>query len=52
MMEMAETCVSIELAMEHPLFAPAIKPVIANQLVQPGGEDIDPAALFDQVVVD
>ena len=51
-MEMAESCADIELAMERPLFTPAIKPMIADLALQAGDEDIDPAALFDQVVVD
>ncbi len=51
-MEMAEAQADIELAMERPLFTPAIKPVIANLAVESGNEDIDPSALFDQVVVD
>ncbi len=51
-MEMAEACADIELAMERPLFTPAIKPVIADLALQAGDEDIDPSALFDQVVVD
>ncbi|MEK8089184.1 DUF3375 domain-containing protein [Thermithiobacillus plumbiphilus] len=51
-MEMAEACADIELAMERPLFTPAVKPVIADLALQPGDEDIDPSALFNQVVVD
>jgi len=38
--------------MERPLFTPSIKPVIANLSLQAGDDDIDPSALFDQVVVD
>jgi len=52
MMEMAEAQAHIELAMERPLFTPALKPVIAALVLQPGDEDIDPSVLFDQVVVD
>lgn len=51
-MEMAEAQADIELAMERPLFTPAVKPVIANLALQAGDEDVDPSALFDQVVVD
>lgn len=51
-MELAETCADIELAMERPLFTPAMKPVIASLALQAGDEDVDPSALFDQVVVD
>lgn len=51
-MAMDEARANIELAMERPLFAPVTKPVIADLVLQAGDEDIDPAALFDQVVVD
>ncbi|MFZ2207960.1 MAG: DUF3375 domain-containing protein [Porticoccaceae bacterium] len=51
-MEMAESCAGIELAMERPMFTPAMKPVIADLALQAGDEDIDPSVLFDQVVVD
>ena len=51
-MEMPEASADIELAMERPLFTPSIKPVIANLDMLAGDEDIDPSALFDQVVVD
>ena len=51
-MDMAEASADIELAMERPLFTPATKPVIADLVLQAGEEDIDPSALFDQVVVD
>ena len=51
-MDMAEACPDIELAMERPLFTPAIKPVISDLALQAGDENIDPAALFEQVVVD
>lgn len=52
LMEMAESSADIELAMERPMFTPAIKPALANLALQAGDEDIDPQALFDQVVVD
>ncbi|MGE3105844.1 MAG: DUF3375 domain-containing protein [Lysobacterales bacterium] len=51
-MAMAETSADIALAMERPLFTPASKPVLADLALQAGDEDIDPSALFDQVVVD
>ncbi|MEO7851314.1 MAG: DUF3375 domain-containing protein [Rubrivivax sp.] len=51
-MEMAESSADIELAMERPLFSPAIKPLIADLALHAGDENIDPAVLFDQVVVD
>ena len=52
LMVMAEARADIELALERPLFTPAIKPVFANLVLQAGDEDIDPSKLFDQVVVD
>jgi hypothetical protein len=51
-MEMAEAQADIELAMERPLFTPAIKPLISDLALQAGDEDIDAQSLFDQVVVD
>ena len=51
-MEIAEACADIELAMERPLFSPAVKPVIVSLALQVGEQDIDAGALFDQVVVD
>jgi hypothetical protein len=51
-MEMDEAGATIELAMERPLFTPAIKPLISSLGLQAGDQDIDPSALFDQVVVD
>jgi hypothetical protein len=51
-MHMSEAAADIDLAMERPLFSPAIKPVIADLALQAGDEDIDPSVLFDQVVVD
>ncbi|WP_308418607.1 DUF3375 family protein [Chitinimonas arctica] len=51
-MEMAEAQADIELAMERPLFTPAVKPVITDLALQAGEEDIDAQALFDQVVLD
>lgn len=51
-MELDEARADIELPMERPLFTPAVKPVIAPVAVQAGEADIDPSALFEQVVVD
>ena len=51
-MEMAEACAAIELAMERPLLTPANKPVLADLALLDGDEDIDALALFEQVVVD
>ena len=51
-MEIAEAHADVELAMERPLFTPAVKPVIASLALQAGEQNIDAGALFDQVVVD
>ena len=51
-MEIAEPAADIALSMERPLFKPASKPMIASIELLAGDEDIDPATLFDQVVVD
>jgi flagellar motility protein MotE (MotC chaperone) len=51
-MEIGEAHAEIELAMERPLFTPSVKPVIAQLALQAGDEDIDPSALFDQIVID
>jgi hypothetical protein len=42
----------IELPMERPLYAPALKPRIAELVLEDGEVDLDTAALFSQVVVD
>lgn len=51
-MVMAAASADLELAMERPLFTPAVKPVFTNVALLAGNEDIDPSVLFDQVVVD
>lgn len=52
LMEMAEPRAEIGLTLERPLFTPAERPVLADLVLEAGDGDIDPAALFDQVVVD
>lgn len=51
-MELDEAAPGIELPLERPLYSPPIRPVITDQVLLDGGEDIETAALFDQVVVD
>jgi hypothetical protein len=51
-MEMDEARADIELAMERPLFTPALRPRIADLPLLAGEEDADPSALFEQVIVD
>lgn len=51
-MRIAQPGTAIELAMERPLFTPALKPLIAKIDLQAGDSDADPAALYTQTVVD
>jgi hypothetical protein len=51
-MSIAESAADIELPMERPLFTPPLKPLIANIELQAGDDEVDPAALYAQVVVD
>jgi len=51
-MSIAEPAAGVELPMERPLYAPALKPLIADIVLQAGEEDTDVAALYAQVVVD
>lgn len=48
----ASISTSIELPMERPLHSLSLKPVIADIELQAGEEDVDPAALFTQIVID
>ncbi|MHB0888488.1 DUF3375 domain-containing protein [Acidithiobacillus sp.] len=48
----AEPAASVELAMERPLYTPALKPLIADIALQEGDDEVDPSALYGQVVVD
>jgi hypothetical protein len=52
MMTIADTAAGIELPMERPLYAPALKPRITSVSIEAGDADIDAAALYSQVVVD
>ncbi|MFY9476768.1 MAG: DUF3375 domain-containing protein [Aquabacterium sp.] len=51
-MTIDELGADIELPMERPLFAPALRPAIANVRIERGDELVDADALFNQVVVD
>jgi len=51
-MELDQASPSIELPMERPLYTPPIRPVIADQVLLDGGEEIETDALFGHVVVD
>jgi flagellar motility protein MotE (MotC chaperone) len=51
-MELDEAAPGIELPMERPLYTPPIRPVISEQILLDGGEDVETDALFGQVVVD
>jgi Protein of unknown function (DUF3375) len=51
-MAIADTSPSIDLPMERPLHAPAVKVALASARIDAGDEDLDAAALFSQFVVD
>ena len=51
-MAIAEASASIELPMERPLFKPAAKARLADLAPTEGDDEVDPSALFGQVVVD
>jgi hypothetical protein len=51
-MAIAEACADIELPFERPLYSPAARPAIASAIVESGDAELDPAALYAQVVVD
>lgn len=51
-MSIEESSPNIELTMERPLYKPALKPLIADIELQAGDDNVDAAALYDQVVVD
>jgi hypothetical protein len=48
----ADLGADIELPMERPLYAPALKPLIADLVLEAGDVEVDAAVLFSQVVVD
>ena len=48
----ADIGASIELPMERPMHSPAVKPNIADLVLEAGEVDLDAAALFSQVYVD
>lgn len=52
MTTIADTAARIELPFERPLYAPPLKPLIADVALEAGEEDLDASALFAQVIVD
>jgi flagellar motility protein MotE (MotC chaperone) len=48
----ADTAAALELPMERPLHAPAVKPIIANIELETGDADVDIDALYSQVIID
>ncbi len=52
LMTIAENSADIELPMERPLHTPALKPLIADAVLESGDADLDAAALYSQVVID
>ena len=51
-MEIETASTDIELPMERPLYAPALRPVIANVAIETGEADLDATVLYTQIVVD
>lgn len=51
-MAIAESAADLELPMERPLYAPPLKPRIADIALQVGDDELDSSALFSQVVID
>jgi hypothetical protein len=51
-MTIAEPAASIDLAMERPLYTPALRPVIAELVPQAVDEAVDLSAMYEQIVVD
>ena len=51
-MEIETASADVELPMERPLFVPALRPIIANVAIETGEADLDPSALYTQIVVD
>ena len=51
-MVITDTSPSIDLPMERPLHAPAVKLAIASARIDAGDEDLDAAVLFSQFIVD
>lgn len=51
-MTLADTAADIEMPMERPLHAAAVKTAIASVALEAGEEDLDASALFSQFVVD
>jgi Protein of unknown function (DUF3375) len=51
-MSIDETAPDIELPMERPLHAPALKLALVSAAIAAGDEDLDAAALYSQFIVD
>ncbi|MFX1803423.1 DUF3375 domain-containing protein [Paraburkholderia sp. A1BS-2L] len=52
MTEIETASADIELPMERPLYAPTLRPIIANVALESGDADLDASALYAQIVVD
>ena len=51
-MDLDEPAPAVNLALDRPLFSPAFKPKLTEQIVTEGGQDIPADALFQQTYVD
>src|SRR5581483_3719989 len=47
-----DTAPTVVLALDRPLYTPAVKPVVDSRSIEEGSGDIDAEALFEQVYVD
>lgn len=51
-MTVAAASADVELPLERPLYTPMVKPVIADIELETGDVDVDPTALYSQVMID
>jgi len=51
-MPLSDTSVTVDLAMERPLYRAPFKPVISDLVLDEGDADVDAAILYAQIVVD
>lgn len=51
-MPLSDTSVSVELALERPLYRAPFKPVISDLVMDEGDADVDAAILYAQIIVD
>ena len=52
LMSLDEPSPDVDLPMERPMFSPPVKPVITQQILDPGDSDVSADVLFEQFYVD